>query len=516
MPLSAQRQEEILPDDIFQQERARRHFLNFVTYTKPDYDVNWHHEIICRELESLVRGEATRLILTMPPRFGKSELASRRLPAWILGRDPDAEIIACSYSADLAALMSRDVQRIVDNEKYAEIFPETKLSGSDIHKTKRGACLRTNDIFEIVGHRGVYRSAGIGGGITGMGAKYAIIDDPFKNRQDANSATIRQTIWEWYTSTLYTRLSPDGRVLIILTRWHEDDIVGRLLDLTKNAEDGEEWRVVSFPAVAESEREDTHPEDKRGAGEALWPARFSFDRLEAIKKAIGSYEWAGLYQQRPAPAGGGVFKEAWLRWYSPGALEVEMKAQSRGFDIVIQSWDMTFKDADSGDYVVGQVWARRGGDFYLLDQVRDKLNFTDSVAAVKMLSSKYPQAMTKLVEDKANGPAIIAHLQHEIFGLHPVNPEGSKESRAQAVTPLFESGNVYLPEPSACPWIRDFTSELLTFPSARHDDQVDAMAYALRHLATGIGNVAERLQAYGLDLNKSQRRQARGKRRRAV
>jgi predicted phage terminase large subunit-like protein len=492
---------------------AEESFLDFITYTKPDYEINWHHEIICREIEALVRGETKRLILTMPPRHGKSELVSRRLPAWILGKDPDAEIIACSYSGDLAARMNRDVQRIIDDPAYAQLFPNTRLFGSNVRTVAHGSYLRNSDIFEVVGHRGVYRSAGVGGGITGMGAKYAIIDDPIKNRQDANSEAIRETTWEWYTSTLYTRLSHDGRILVILTRWHEDDIVGRLLEQAKDG-GGEEWRVISFPAIAEVNREDAHAEDHREAGEALWPGRFDIERLEAIKKAVGSFEWAGLFQQRPAPEGGGVFKKTWIRYYNLAALETKMKAEGRRFDLTIQSWDMTFKDADSGDYVVGQVWARRGGDFYLLDQVRDKLNFTDSVAAVKMLSSKYPEAMTKLVEDKANGPAIITHLQHEVFGLHPVKPEGSKESRAQAVTPLFESGNVYLPEPSSCAWIHDFESELLTFPSAKHDDQVDAMAYALQFLASGHGNIAARMQAYGVGA--PEKRDTRAKRGKAI
>lgn len=484
---SLQRLKKYNPSDVreeIRREIARNSFLDFVRYTKPDFEVNWHHRTICEELDALMAGHTTRLILCTPPRHGKSELISRRFPAYVLGRDPDAEIIATSYGADLAARMNRDVQRIIDSEEYAAIFPGTRLFGANVRTVAQGSYLRNSDIFEVVGCRGVYRSAGVGGGITGMGAKYAIVDDPLKNREDANSVPIREKVWDWYASTFYTRLAPDARVLIIMTRWHEDDLVGRLLEGMKE-EGAEPWRVISFPAFFEGEREDAHPDDKRGKGEPLWPNRYGSERLERIRKTIGSFEWAGLYQQRPAPEGGAIFKRHWLRFYNPGALAVEIRHSDRDFDEVVQAWDMTFKDADTSDYVVGQVWGRRGGNFYLLDQVRERMSFTETVHAVKMMSSKYPNAWTKLVEDKANGPAILSHLGNEVFGLNPIKADGSKESRAQAVTPLFESGNVYLPDPAMHPWVNDLTAELLSFPSAKHDDQVDALAYALRELAGG-------------------------------
>jgi len=192
---------------------ARRHLLDFITYTKPDYEVNWHHKTICDEIESFMTGECSRLILCMPPRNGKSQIVSRHLPAYLLGRNPDARIIACSYSADLAQAMNRDVQRIIDDPLYHELFPDTTLSGSNV-RTVAGNFLRNSDVFEIVGHKGVYLSAGIGGGITGRGADYALIDDPVKNREEANSPTYRERIWDWYRSTLYTRLEKGGKILI--------------------------------------------------------------------------------------------------------------------------------------------------------------------------------------------------------------------------------------------------------------------------------------------------------------
>jgi len=406
----------------------------------------------------------------MPPRHGKSELVSRRLPAFILGRNPDANIIATSYGADLAARLNRDVQRIIDSPEYSEIFPDTRLFGTNVRTVAQGTWLRNSEIFEIVGHKGVYKSSGVGGAITGMGCNYGIIDDPYKNRQEASSKTVRETIWEWYTSTFYTRLEKNGQILITLTRWHEDDLAARLLKLAAEDPAADRWMVIAFPAVAE---ENGHPSDPRRPGEALWPDRYPLKELMTIKTIIGSYEWAALYQQRPSPDEGGILNRNWWKFYQ------QPPAQ---FDEVLQSWDMSFKETTSGSFVVGQVWGRKGADKYLLDQVRDRMDFPATVQAVRTLSAKWPQAWAKLVEDKANGPAVISTLKREISGLIAVEPQGSKEARAAAVSPDIEAGNVYLPDPSIAPWVHDFIEECAAFPNGANDDQVDAMTQVLNRL----------------------------------
>jgi predicted phage terminase large subunit-like protein len=493
MPNSAQRQEEILPplpDNDFQQERSRRRLLNFVTYTMPGYQVNWHHKIICRELEALVRGENTRLILTMPPRHGKSELVSRRLPAWILGKDPDAEIIACSYSADLAARMNRDVQRIIDSEEYARIFPDTRLFGANVRTTAHGSYLRNSDIFEVVGHRGVYRSSGIGGGITGMGAKYAIIDDPCKNRQDANSATIRQTIWEWYTSTLYTRLSPDGRVLVILTRWHEDDIAGRLLEA---AEDGEAWRVISFPAIAEPSRGDVHPEDKRGAGEGLWPGRFDIDRLGIIKKAIGSYEWTALYQQRPAPAGGYLFRKQHFRKFRQREEVFELLTESGTRRVeksacqIFQTCDVAGSTKSSADYfVVGTFALTAQNELLVLDIFRTRIEGPDQPGHMRRLFQEW-RPLIQGVESKNMGLALFQQLRRDGLPIIELKADADKVTRAIPAAARYEAGSVYHLENAM--WLDELEKELTSFPNGAHDDQVDVVAYAVLVQLWGYLNI---------------------------
>jgi predicted phage terminase large subunit-like protein len=396
-----------------------------------------------------------------------SEIASRRFPAYVLGRYPDFNVIATSYSSDLASRMNRDVQRIIDSEEYHAIFPNTKLTGRNSNLGTQGSFMRNSDLFEIVGYSGVYRSAGVGGGITGMGCNILLIDDPFKDRATADSPTMRQNAWEWYTSTAYTRLAPGGGVIIINTRWHTDDLSGRLLEAEASGE-GDKWRVVNFPAIAETD------EPHRKRGEALHPERYPLDNLLKIKSAIGTRDWEALYQQHPTPEGGTIFHEEWLKFWLPKDLPTD-------FSGMVISWDMTFKEGDSNDFVVGQVWGRKGGDFYLLDEVRGRWGFTETVEQFKFLANKYPRATRKLVEDKANGPAVIDSLKHHISGIIPIEPDGTKTARAHAVTALFEAGNVYIPDRSLFPWVTEYISELTRFPSVAHDDQVDATTQALRH-----------------------------------
>lgn len=439
--------------------KARKGLSYFTLHTKPDYLLGWVHKEICDELDRFLQDVADkkspRLIITMPPRSGKSELVSRRFPAFALGRNPELQIIATSYSSDLSQRFNRDVQRVIDDEKYFDLFPNTRLSNSRVRTDSRGSYIRTSDLFEIVGHAGAYRSCGVGGGITGQGADILIIDDPIKDRAQAGSKTIRDSIWDWYTSTAYTRLSPGGGVIVMANRWHTDDLIGRLI---QRMGEGDTFRIVNYPAIAE------HDELHRKAGEALHPERYPLSTLLQIQKTIGSRDWEALYQQHPVPDGGALFKLEWFRRWTATSLPPE-------FDHTLMSWDMTFKDSKNSDYVVGQVWGKKGPNFYLLDQVRGQWDFVKTKEMVRVLAHKWPRVVRKLVEDKANGSAVISELKSTVSGFVPITPTESKEARASSVTPYFEAGNVFIPEDSAAPWVPHYVSELLEFPAGSHDDQ---------------------------------------------
>jgi predicted phage terminase large subunit-like protein len=443
----------LLAEDM--REKARSGLLAFTRYTFPDFEINWHHRELCRVLNRFARGEIPRLIICAPPRHGKSQLVSRHLPAFILGQNPNARIIATSYGADLASMMNRDVQRIIDSPSYQELFPATKL-------------------FEIVGHRGMYRSAGVGGAITGMGGSHILVDDPLKSQKEADSPTFRNTLWDWYKSTLYTRLEKNGSVLVTVTRWHEDDLVGRLLDLARNDPSADQWVVVSLPALAEGGGAGGAFADPRPLGEPLWPNKYSAVRLAGLKASVGSRAWASLYQQRPAPEDGMIIKREWWRFWQTLPASIE---------ITIQSWDLTFTKSDTSDFVVGVVFGRSGANLYLLDMVRGRLTFTETVAAIKNLSRKWPGADAKYVEEAANGFALIDSLRAEVPGLIAVRPTGSKVARANAVSPRIEAGNVWLPDPKSAPWVNDVVEEWASFPAGAHDDIVDAMTQAITRLA---------------------------------
>lgn len=453
-----------------------RSLLGFTVVTYPGhYDVGWFHLELCdlldRFLVAVAEKRSPRIIVTVPPRHGKSELISRRFPAYALGKYPDLNVISCSYSDDLVKRFSRDVQRIMDSAIYRSAFPDVVLPRSEAVAADPGRSklyTRTADLFELPGHKGSYRAAGVGSGITGMGADCLIIDDPIKDDEQARSANLRQSLWNWYTSTAYTRLSPGGGVIVVMTRWHMDDLVGRLL--AEQAEGGDKWEVFDFPAIAE--REEPH----RHIGEPLHPERYDLTALAAIKAAVGTRVWSALYQCRPVPDGGGIIHEDWIQYYD---------TPPKDFEKIVMSWDMTFKDADTSDFVVGQVWGRVGSSFYLLDQVRGRWSFVDTVSRVVALCQKWPRATRRLIEDKANGSAVIDVLRRQVPGIIPITPKDSKEARCNAVSTLFEAHNVVLPSPRRAPWIRDYVGELIQFPAGAHDDQVDATTQALADLRTG-------------------------------
>jgi hypothetical protein len=278
---------------------ASKSFKDFVKYTKPDYIFNWHHLLLIDYLQKFAEGKIKKLMVFMPPQHGKSELTSRRLPAYILGINPKAKIIGCSYSADLATSFNRDVQRIIDDEKYIDVFPETLLNGSNVRTAAKGNYLRNSDLFEIVEHRGFYKSVGVGGSLTGTPADIGIIDDPVKDAVEAESATYRARIWDWFTQVFMTRLHNDSQIIVTQTRWNNDDLSGRII---KHLNNDNSWTILSLPAICEG---NVNENDPRKLGEALWEEKHSLKRLSEIK-AANPRAFHALYQQDPKPFEGGL------------------------------------------------------------------------------------------------------------------------------------------------------------------------------------------------------------------
>lgn len=434
-----------------QSELARRSYRDYVVHVhRGNYTHFRHTEYIADRLEPIAHGKQKYMLIEIPPRHGKSMTVSESFPSYYMGKNPEKRVIAASYSDGLARKFGR-----LNRAKLEEYGPE--LFGVQLSQTNA-----SQNNWDVESHDGGMISTGIGGSITGQGADLLIIDDPFKNAQAANSQTIRDTVWDEWESTLSTRLHKGASVIVIMTRWHEDDLIGRLLERSPH-----NWERIRMPAVAEDE------DDLLGRkiGETLCP-ELGFDEewAESKKKEVGTRTWTALYQQRPAPAGGTIFKREWWKFY---------KAEPTHFDEIIQSWDCTFKDAETSDFVSGQVWGRIGADKYLLDRVKEQMGILATMQAIRTMSAKRPQARAKLIEDKANGTAVIEMLTSEVPGLIPVNPKGGKVVRAQAVAPEVEAGNVYLPHPSIAPWIHDYIGEFSTFPFGKNDDDVDSMTQAL-------------------------------------
>ena len=408
-------------------------------------------ELIDAELTRLFNTPDGRLIISMPPQEGKSVRVGRDFPIWALMQNPNLRIITGSYGQGLANRNGRVVRNAI-------------AATTDIGLTiapDHGAASE----WTLAGRDGGVLSVGRGAGVTGRPADLLVIDDPLKDRAEADSLTIRDTTWDWWTDALSARLAPGAQVVLILTRWHEDDLAGRLVDRDRDAG----WRILNIPAQCEDP--DTDPLGRQH-GEFMQSARGrSRAQWEQRKATAGSRTWNALYQGRPAPAEGGAFRREWWRhWHHVPPLHR-----------VIQSWDMAFKGTDKSDYVVGQVWAIDGADSYLLDQVRGRWTFTETLAQVQQLRGRWPMTTATLVEDKANGTAVIDSLRRQIPGMVPVEPQGGKEVRAAGVSPLVEAGNVHLPPTATHPWVGDLIEEAAAFPQGSHDDQVDALTQALTY-----------------------------------
>jgi predicted phage terminase large subunit-like protein len=433
-------------------------------------------QLIDERLADVATGKTQRQMFSMPPQEGKSQRISVWFVAWMLHRNPNLRIAVVSNGFDLAKDFGEAIREILRQN------PQLGLTLSPSRQAKHE--------FRLLGYRGGVVCVGIEGSLTGKPVDVLVIDDPYKDDKQADSKAWRQTVRRFWTSVALLRLAPRAPVVVVQTRWRQDDLSGWL-----RAEYPDLWAVLNIPAEAidtaklpEDDPDHGIPDPLgRVPGEFMVSARDRSPEDWVMKRReVGSRVWTAMYQGRPSPVEGTILKRDWWQRYDQPQW-IERDDGSRvvtGFDDLLMSWDMAFKDTEDADFVVGQVWGRRGADAYLLEQVRGQWDFPTTCAKVTELAARWPQALLKIVEDKANGTAVLASLRRILPGLVPEEPQGSKEARAHAIAPLVEAGNVWLPAPTipGCAWVGGLIEECAGFPNATNDDQVDALTQALNRL----------------------------------
>jgi predicted phage terminase large subunit-like protein len=445
--------------------------------TGVEYVDGWHVEEMCNHLEACWRGDIRKLAIAIPPGCMKSLVTSVLFPVWCWIRDPSIRFSAISYDADLTG--GRDGGKVVKLIK-SEWFQDRWGSRVVLPTDPGTAMIKTS--------RGGFRmSTSIRGKYTGQHVHFEVVDDPIK--PSALSKTMLDEVSAWRTGTAETRILPPkpgkpGARIYIMQRLHEDDLIGQI-------EKDPAWTILRFPMYFEADNPCTTKwggDRRTEEGELLWPERFDAEFIRERARVMRPQQVAAQLQQRPTPDGGLIFNADTFQTYRTAPAKM---------DQVVLSIDATFKGAETSDFVCIQVWGKKGADFYLLDMTWKRLSFTQTIDAIRAMTRKWPQARAKLIEDKANGPAIIDTLRKEISGIIPVNPEGGKEARANAVEPYFSAGNVYHPDPSGCipnpdrsldpvvyDWVDAHRHELTSFPFAKHDDSVDACTQALLYFRT--------------------------------
>lgn len=452
-------------------ELARKDYQEYVVYTHEGrYKKAPHTEFIGNVIQSAIdKKKRMRLgeiptsnqyiAINMPPRHSKSMTITESLPSYYLGHFTEDRIIEISYNDTFARKFGKK-----NKEKVRQYGKE--LFGVEIAKDSSA-----HDEWTLDNNVGGMISRGVLAGITGQGADLMIIDDPIKNREEADSQNHREKIWDEWIDSFSSRLHPGAIVILILTRWHEDDLQGRLL----NPEYGKplDWQVYNFPL--EAEEDDVLG---REPGEPLWAERYGHTFIEERKRYPSSFN--SLYQGRPTSQEGNIIKRGWWQYYD----NLPQMA------IKIMSVDATFKDKEDNDFVAIQVWGKVGANMYLIDRVKARMNFPTTLQAIRNMKKKHPDISSLLVEDKANGPAIIAMLRNEIGGIIAVNPQGGKVARVNAVSPHIESGNTYLPRNAE--FTHDFVEECAAFPNGKNDDDVDAMSQALNRFVYYYADLQEK------------------------
>ena len=445
----------------------------------------FHVDAICEHLQACAERKILRLLINVPPRHSKSTLCSVLFNAWVWTHAPQERFLSGSYSLQLATNDSVKTRRVVTSDWYRARWPHVQIAEEQAQKT-----------FFVNTQLGQRQVTSVGGTTTGLGGTIIIGDDLISAIQ-ADSAIQRQICLQWYRESFSTRNNTADTVrIIVMQRLHQNDVAGYLL-----REEGDVWDHLLLPGIFEGHTKTTSigwTDPRKAEGDLLWPERYDQSEMDQLRRTLGSAAFAGQIQQRPVPRGGQIFKKEWLRfWYDPAAgtpdpvivqrSNGEMAAQPQkplpniNPESRVASFDLAFKGGPRSDYVVGQVWAtsmRERANYYLLDQDRGQRDFVETLAAIRTLLARHPATMV-LIEDKANGPAVINALKADVPGIIAVNPQGGKESRANGVSPLWEAGQVWLPHPTQAPWVDDFIEELTAFPHGVHDDAVDAMTQAL-------------------------------------
>jgi len=426
---------------------------------------NWHISLICEYLEAVTAGEIQNLVVNVPPRYGKSLLVTVLWPVWEWIQHPSQRWLFVSYSEALALRHSLDRRRVLQDEWYRQRFPHVRLAAdqsakAEFHNTRRG----------------VMTSTSMGGSITGKGGDRMVIDDPHSPEQ-VESDLQREHVIDRFRMTLSTRLDDKRRaaMIVVMQRLHTQDLSGFCVDLG--------FHHLRLPALAEKRTLITFPRSKqtieRQPDEPLWPERENHVELERLRQTLGSYAFAGQYQQNPVPRSGGMFPPEWWRYYDE--LPLGKRVQ------YIQSWDLTFKEGEGSNYVVGLVAARIDQLVFLIDRFKKKVSFVDTLSAIQDMRTRYPQTQVTLIEEAANGAAVVDVLKSKIPGLIAIAPEGGKTARAHAVQAQIEAGQVHLPS-SHTPggelrtdraWVDDFVTVCGAFPKGSSDDDVDALTQML-------------------------------------
>lgn len=437
---------------------ARRKLSHFLSLLVPEYEQAPHALLLCEHLEALERRDIHKLVISCPPQHGKSLHVSQALPAWWLGKRPADSVILASYSGELAQRNSRRARGFLGDPAYPF---QTRVSSesSAVHRwhTTRGG--------------GVF-ATGVGGGLTGWRGDLLVADDLFAGRAEADSQAVRDSVWSWWAETAMTRLRPDSAILATMTRWHEGDLVGMLLD----SEGASEWTVLNLPALSEGEGDPLG----RKPGEALWPNVYDIGWLDTQRREIGERAWSALYMGSPTPDKGAIFLREWL-----GGRYSELPESGLS---IVTAVDASFGKSVQSDYSAIVTVASNRKAYYVLHASRGRWDFTTLCEQVKKEAAAYG-ARTVIVEDAAAGQSAIQELKRTTgLPVVPVKPAGSKLSRAEAISPLFESERVFFPSDTTR-WRDELIEELAGFPSARYDDQVDAIVYALDRLRSHHGTV---------------------------